>query len=59
MPVVTVVIGGTRLERDYPERDPIWSLPEEKRERQAVADAQRDLAAGADALSMTPYAIRG
>lgn len=59
MPVVAVVLGGTRIERDYPAKDPIWSLPEEKRERQAVADAQRDLAAGADRLAMTPYAIRG
>ena len=59
MPVVAVVLGGTRIERDYPERDPIWTLPEEKRERKAIADAQRDLAEGADALSKTPYTIRG
>ncbi|GLH77405.1 hypothetical protein SSBR45G_23130 [Bradyrhizobium sp. SSBR45G] len=59
MSTIEVIVGGTRLIRDYAPDDSIWSLPEEKRERKALADAQRDLAIGADRLAQTPYAVRG
>jgi hypothetical protein len=59
MSTIEIIVGRTRLIRDYAPDDSIWSLPEEKRERQALADAQRDLAMGADRLAQTPYAVRG
>ncbi|CCD93616.1 hypothetical protein BRAO375_2730014 [Bradyrhizobium sp. ORS 375] len=59
MSTIEIIVGGTKLIRDYAPDDSIWLLPEEKRERKALADAQRDLIMGADRLAQTPYAVRG
>lgn len=56
---VELEIGNMRISRIYPVNDLIWELPEEKRERKAIADCQRDLATAADQLSKEPVVIRG
>lgn len=56
---ITINIGPLMIKRQYPVDDPIWALPDEKAERKAIADAQRDLAQEADARSHTQYVVRG
>lgn len=56
---VGIEAGETSLVRKYELDDPIWKLPQEKRERQALADAQRDLAVLADQLAQTKVTERG
>lgn len=56
---IEIEIGSMRISRAYPVNDLIWDLPEEKRERKAIADCQRDLAMSADLLSQEPIVIRG
>lgn len=51
--------GNCIIVRLYDENDPIWQLPEEKRERQLLADAQRDLIQEADRRSAEQVTVRG
>jgi hypothetical protein len=51
--------GNMIITRTYPDDDLIWGLPQEKRERKAIADCRRDLAVMADELSHEQVVVRG
>lgn len=51
-PEVSIVVS---YEHDHP----VWNLSEDKRERKAIADAQRALTVEADKRAATPQTIRG
>lgn len=59
MAVMKLIVRNTAISREYDDDDPIWSLVTEKRERQMLADAQRDLAIKAEELSRTQITERG
>ena len=51
--------GDVQITRLYGPDDPIFRLPDEKQDRQLVADVQRDLQVEADRLAATPVTVRG
>lgn len=56
---IRLTFGDVTIVRFYGEDNPIWNLPQEKRERQLVADVQRELSAEADRLAQIKIVERG
>lgn len=56
---VQIDLGKTVIYRHYEPNDPIWNLDQEKRKRQAMADAHRDIILAADAVVNIKVVDRG
>lgn len=59
IPITVHISAVGSVTRMYAEGDPIWRLEAEKRERQVIADIQREILAWTDFKAQTRVTVRG